>query len=209
MLGADRHGAQPALSLTPTVRKSRVARQPEPVPARLVDVSDTAELSVAALGFGWLEELYRRHAAALLRLAVLLTRDRATAEDVVHDAFVALHRTGRRPRPGAELAYLRRTVTNLVVGRGRRAATAGRARLVPVPDSPSAEAASLRGDDRRTLADAVRLLPDRQRACVVLRYWADLGDAEIAATLGISVGAVKSYQHRARATLAGRLEDLR
>jgi len=209
MAGADIHGGDTALSLSPAVRKSRVARQPEPGPARLVDVSDAAELSVAALGFGWLEEQYRLHAATLLRLAVLLTRDRATAEDVVHDAFVALHRTGRRPRPGAELAYLRRTVTNLVVGRGRRAATAARVRLVPVPDEPSPEAASLRGDDRRVLATAVRELPDRQRACIVLRYWADLGDAEIGQTLGISTGAVKSYLHRARATLAGRLEDLR
>jgi RNA polymerase sigma factor (sigma-70 family) len=172
-------------------------------------VNDTAELGATALTPDWLEVQYRTHATALLRLAVLLTHDRATAEDVVHDAFVSLHRRGQTPRPGAELAYLRRSVVNGVVGRGRRTATAARARLVPVPDTPSPEVDSLRHSDHRALAGAVRALPDRQRACVVLHYWGEMTDAGIAEALSISPGAVKSHLHRARATLAGRLENLR
>ena len=173
-------------------------------------MNETAEPGARpALTLEWLEAQYRLHAMVLVRLAVLLTRDRATAEDVVHDAFVGLHRTGRAPRPGAELAYLRRSVVNLVAGRGRRAATAARARLVPVPDEPSPEAASVRSDDARALTAAVRALPERQRACVVLRYWGDLTDAEIAETLSISAGAVKSHLHRARTSLADHLGNLR
>ncbi len=161
--------------------------------------------------FAWLETQYRNHATSLLRLATLLTRDRAAAEDVVHDAFVRLHRAGTVPRPGAELAYLRRTVVNLVAGEGRRATTLSskRAHLVPVADAPSAERDLLRGDDNRALALAVRGLPGRQRECVVMHYWAEMTDGEIAGALGISAGAVKSHLHRARATLAERLESRR
>ena len=72
---------------------------------------------------------------------------------------------------------------------------------------PSIDA--VRRDDQRQVADAVRALPDRQRDCIVLRFYADLTDAEIAETLGISAGSVKTHLHRARATLADRLEALR
>jgi RNA polymerase sigma-70 factor (sigma-E family) len=173
-------------------------------------VNTTASRDEAS-SFTWLETQYRSHATSLLRLATLLVHDRAAAEDVVHDAFVRLHRAGTVPKPGSELAYLRRTVVNLVAETGRRASVLNskRAHLVPVPDAPSAERDLLRGDDNRALAQAVRGLPGRQRTCVIMHYWAEMTDSEVADALGISAGAVKSHLHRARAALAERLESRR
>ena len=156
-----------------------------------------------------LDGLFRDHATPLLRLGVVLTGDRALAEELVQEAFVRFSQSRSTPAPGAERTYLRRIVVNLShahhrhlrVVRGRR------------PDAPGtaapAEQEAIRRDGERVVAEAVRALPDRQRDCVVLRYYADLGDAEIAATLGISAGSVKTHLHRARAALAQRLEVLR
>jgi RNA polymerase sigma-70 factor (sigma-E family) len=156
-----------------------------------------------------LEELFRAHATALLRLAVLLTGDRAQAEELVQEAFLRYHRSGAPPRPGAELAYLRRTVVNLSHGLHRRLGVLRRlvSERPAVVASPEADA--LARDQRLAVLAAVRALPERQRSCIVLRYYAELPDAEIADALGISVGSVKTHLHRARAALAERLEVLR
>lgn len=156
-----------------------------------------------------LEVLYRNHATALLRLAVLLTGDRALAEELVQEAFLRYHRAGARPRSGTELAYLRRTVVNLSHGHHRhlgvvRRYDPGRPAVVASP-----EADVLAADRHCAVMTAVRALPERQRDCVVLRYYAELSDAEIAEALGVSMGSVKTHLHRARATLAERLEDVR
>ncbi len=83
---------------------------------------------------------------------------------------------------------------------GAAAAAAAAAR------SPSPEAALEAADDRRRVMAALRSLPERQRECLVLRYYLDLSEAEIAATIGISVGSVKTHAHRGLAALAARLE---
>jgi RNA polymerase sigma-70 factor (sigma-E family) len=156
-----------------------------------------------------LEELFRAHATALLRLAVLLTGDQPRAEDLVQDAFLRYHRAGSSPRPGTELAYLRRTVVNLSHGHHRRLGVARRF----VPDRPaavaSAEAEAVAAGRQQAVVAAVRALPERQRSCIVLRYYAGLSEPEIADALGVSAGSVKTHLHRARAALAGRLEVLR
>ena len=162
-------------------------------------------------GVGWidLEALFRAHATPLLRLAVVLTGDRSVAEELVQDAFVRLHRSGSKPAAGTELAYLRRTVINLAHGHHRHLRVVRRRTLEPPGDEEAAETGALRRAGHHEVLESVRALPSRQRACVALRYYSDLPDAEIAATLGISVGAVKTHLHRARAALAERLEGLR
>jgi RNA polymerase sigma-70 factor (ECF subfamily) len=156
-----------------------------------------------------LGQLFRLHATPLLRLALVLTGDRSLSEELVQEAFVRLHRSATAPAPGKELAYLRRTVINLSHGHHRRL------RIVRTrpPEQPrvsaAAEVDAVRRDGQRRVVAAVRSLPARQRDCIVLRFYADLSDTEIAETLGISAGSVKTHLHRARAALATSLEALR
>ncbi len=156
-----------------------------------------------------LDGLFRTHATPLLRLAVVLTGDRTLAEDLVQESFVRLQRSGSLPAPGTELAYLRRTLINLSHGHHRRLRVVRNTPAEPVRSSPPAEVDAVRRDGQRRVAAAVRALPDRQRDCTVLRFYADLTDTEIADALGISAGSVKTHLHRARAALTTTLEALR
>lgn len=164
---------------------------------------------------GPLEELYAAHYRRLLRLATLLLGDAAQGEDVVQDVFVAVH---RRPDllAGADdmAAYLRRSVVNGARSAQRRRVVALRHRgRVTDPTqatgpAPGADTAVLDGVRRRAVLDAVAALPRRQREVVALRYYLDLSEREIAATLGISQGAVKSHASRGAAALRQRLAPL-
>lgn len=156
-----------------------------------------------------LDGLFRAHATALLRLAVVLTGDQLLAEDLVQEAFARLQRSGTTPRPGTELAYLRRTVINLSHGHHRRLRVVRNRPLDAAPLGPAAEVDAVRRDGQRRVVAAVRALPERQRDCIVLRFYLDLTDTEIADALGISAGSVKTHLHRARAALAATLEPLR
>ena len=156
-----------------------------------------------------LDHLFRAHATPLLRLAILLTGDYELAEELVQEAFVRLRRSGATPLPGTELAYLRRTVVNLSHGHHRRLRVARAKRPDDERVGPAAEVDAVRRDEQRAVVDAVRRLPERQRDCIVLRFYADLSDTEIADALGISPGSVKTHLHRARASLAAALEPLR
>lgn len=156
-----------------------------------------------------LDGLYREHATRLLRLAMVMTGDRPLAEELVQEAFVGLAHARRPPTLGAELAYLRRSVVNASHSHHRHLRVVRATRQErPGTDEPAEVAAVLREAQRRVAA-AVRALPDRQRDCTVLRFYEDLSDTEIAATLGISPGSVKTHLHRARAALAADLEALR
>lgn len=156
-----------------------------------------------------LDMLFRSHATSLLRLAAFLTGDRGAAEELVQDAFVAYARQPRPPRPGAELAYLRRAVVNLSRGRHRHLIVVRRHPSRPEAPVPAAEDEAARRHVQSRVADAIHLLSDRQRECMVLRCYSEATDTEIADALGISVGSVKSHLHRARVSLATVLEDLR
>lgn len=156
-----------------------------------------------------LDALYRSHATPLLRLAVVLTGDRPLAEELVQEAFVRLHRAPSPPAPGKELAYLRRTVVNLSHSHHRHLRVVRRTPVARPDDAAPADQHAVRRDAQRRVAEAVRALPRRQRDCTVLRFYGDLSDTEIAATLGISAGSVKTHLHRARAALAEHLEALR
>jgi len=157
------------------------------------------------------ESLYASHYRQLVRLSVLLVRDVETAEEVVQDSFVAMHgrwRTLKEPEKG--LAYLRQTVVNrsrsVLRHRGVQARHADAERPV-VRDLPGADEAALVTERRGTLLDALRTLTDRQREVLALRYYLDLSEAEIASTLGISRGAVKSHASRGVAALRTLMED--
>lgn len=137
--------------------------------------------------------LYRDARAPMIRLAFLLLGSRAVAEDVVHDAFIAVHeRWSDIDNPGG---YLRRTVVNGALAWRRR--RDHEERLFAVIGEPPAT-----GDPVvDPMWDAIgRLDPDR-RAVVVLRYWADLPHAEIADLLHCPVATIRTRLHRALAEL--------
>ncbi|MFJ6793298.1 RNA polymerase sigma factor [Streptomyces sp. NPDC091268] len=152
--------------------------------------------------------LYHAHRLRMVRLAVLLVDDLGTAEDVVQDAFTALYRRhGERiAEVDNALGYLRTAVVNTARSVLRRRRTA-RAWIPPEPaEVPSAEASVVLDEAHREVLAALGRLTPRRRQVLVLRYWADLSEAEIAETLGISRGAVKSNASRALDALERILE---
>lgn len=159
-----------------------------------------------------LASLYRDHRLGLLRLAVLLVDDRATAEDIVQEAFISLHRTADRLRdPDAVLGYLRVCVTNAARSAVRRRQVARKHlhRSAVVIDEPPADTEVMLAADHQEVLAALRRLPDRQREVLILRYWSDLSESQIAEALGISKGAVKSNASRGMRRLASLLEGAR
>jgi RNA polymerase sigma-70 factor (sigma-E family) len=148
--------------------------------------------------------LYGAHAGGLVRLAVVILRDRDGAEDVVQEAFCGLFRRwAKLDDPGRALIYLRSSVLN-----GCRSALRYRARRTGVhldePAAPSAEADALIGEEHRALLAGLRRLAPRQREALTLRYFADLNEAEIAESMGISRGSVKSTISRGIVALGKR-----
>lgn len=138
--------------------------------------------------------IFTRERTPMVRLAFLMLGSEARAEEVVQDGFVALlERWDRVDNPGA---YLRRCVVNGCIGQHRRAAL-----HVPPPATSIAELAT------DHMLDAVRRLSPQRRAMVVLRYYADLTQEEIADALQVRVGTVKSGLHRALAELKEALRD--
>jgi RNA polymerase sigma-70 factor (sigma-E family) len=156
------------------------------------------------------DELYAAHYRQLVRLSVLLVQDVETAEEVVQDSFVAMHGRWRNLRePDKALAYLRQTVVNRSRSVLRRRRVRARHTPSAVPDHPGADEDALSAERRRRVLDALRELPTRQREVLTLRYYLDLSEAEIAHSLGISRGAVKSHASRAATALRHLLEDAR
>jgi RNA polymerase sigma-70 factor (sigma-E family) len=147
-------------------------------------------------------ELYTAQYRPLVRLAALLVRDMATAEEIVQDAFVAMHSNWRKLRERDKAsAYLRQCVVNRSRSVLRHRMVVDRNVLQPPPDMPSAEQGAIALLERSAVIAALHGLPLRQREAVVLRYYAGLSEAEIASTMGISRGAVKSHISRAMLAL--------
>jgi RNA polymerase sigma-70 factor (sigma-E family) len=181
---------------------SAVLRWPEsgrPEPGPVPDRAGGAEAAVGAL--------YRAQAVGLIRLAYLMLGDRAAAEDVVQDAFFGLYRNwARLADPSGALAYVRSSVLNGCRTALRRRVL-GRRLTEYQPPSGSAEAAVLSREERQEVLRAVRRLPDRQREALVLRFYLDLPDPEIARVMGIRPGTVRSATHRALKALGHLLES--
>ena len=153
-------------------------------------------------------ELYSLHYRALVRMAVLLVRYVPTAEDVVQDSFVAVHGGWQRLRDAeSALAYLRHAVLNRLPGRCCGTGPWWPGTCQPPPDNPSAEYGALVRLERSAVVEALRKLPGRQREAIVLRYYADFSEAEVAAAMSISRGVVKSHTARAMAALRADLEQ--
>jgi RNA polymerase sigma-70 factor (sigma-E family) len=156
------------------------------------------------------EQLYAAHYRRLVRLSVLLVRDEGTAEEVVQDAFVAMHGRWHTLRePHKALAYLRQTVVNRSRSVLRHRGVEARHPEQPPPDLPGADRATLASERRRMVLDALQQLSERQREVLALRYYLDLDEAAIAEHLGISRGAVKSHASRGAAALRALLAQNR
>jgi RNA polymerase sigma factor (sigma-70 family) len=152
--------------------------------------------------------LYREQGAALVRTALALVGDKPTAEDVVQDAFAGLYRAvPRLHTPDNAHAYLRASVINgcRSVHRARRRSLLLH-RVQHVTEVWSAESTVLAREESRLALQAASRLPRRAREVLALRYLLDLGDAEIAAVLGVSKATVSSTASRALSTLARELK---
>jgi RNA polymerase sigma factor (sigma-70 family) len=152
-------------------------------------------------------ELFSAHYSRLTGLARTLVDRREEAEEIVQEGFTRLVASFRRldDIDKAE-RYLQRTVLNLARSRLRRRQTARRkVHLLDRGDEFASPERRAERDEIESVRAAIRLLPRRQQECVVLRYYFDSSDREIADTLGISAGSVKAHFARARGALSNSL----
>ena len=154
-------------------------------------------------------QLYTSYYSSLVRLAALLLRDGPTAEEVVQECFIAMHDGWHRLRDNDKaLSYLKQAVVNRSRSVLRHRSMVQRNAPKPAPDMPSAEQDAMSLLERSAVIAALKALPDRQRQALVLRYYADLSEAQIAKAMGISHGAVKSHTARGMAALRAGLEQI-
>jgi RNA polymerase sigma-70 factor (sigma-E family) len=184
-------------------------------PSRADPVTAPSRDQAAADRTGVVTALYQAHALGLVRLAHVMLGDAAAAEDVVQEAFCGLYRRwGGLADQSRALQYVRTAVLNGCRSMLRQRRRRGQAGNWPdltatVNAGPSPEAAALDGEEARALLTAVQRLPHRQREAIVLRYYLDMPEAEIAAVMGISQGSVRSAASRALAALGQLLENTR
>src|ERR1700733_11540717 len=165
-------------------------------------IRNMANTEARALGSARLEELFRARYLEMVRLAGLLGAD--DPEDIAQEAFVRLmNRDLRLDDPQAVLAYLRAIVCNLTRNRHRHLRVVWLRTPAAVDEGSSEQAAIVQEDHREVVA-----APARRRGAIVLRYWLDLPEREIAAAMGVSLGTVKSHVSRGLATLARALGSL-
>ncbi|WP_406087928.1 SigE family RNA polymerase sigma factor [Streptomyces virginiae] len=174
--------------------------------------AETAETAVpaevvAGTTVDHLTATYQAHYRSLLGLAALLLDDTASCEDVVQEAFIRVHSARNRVRDREKtLAYLRQTVVNLSRSALRRRILGLKLLSKPMPDMASAEEGAYDQLERDDLIKAMRGLQRRQREVLVLRYFADMTESQVAETLGISLGSVKAYGSRGIAALRVAME---
>src|SRR5258708_7697481 len=158
----------------------------------------TAEDAVSAL--------YREHAVGLIRLAVVMLGDTPAAEDIVQEAFLGLYQHWDHLADTSNaLRYVRSSVLNGCRSAFRRRAR--RERPGHGPSAESAESAVLVADEHNRLLTAMRRLPPRQREALVLRFYLELREPDIAASMGVTRGTVKSTTSRALAALGRLLQE--
>jgi RNA polymerase sigma-70 factor (sigma-E family) len=187
--------------------------EPDGVVTRPIDVTETLVANgLTATPLEWdadrvVTAIYSEHYRSLVRLAAFLVRDNATAEEVVQDSFVAMHGAWRRLRDTDKaLSYLRQSVVNRSRSVLRHRIVVDKNTPKPPPDMPSAEHGAIIQLERSAVVTALRALPERQREALVLRYYGDMSEAQIASVMGISRGAVKSHTARAMSALRTVLE---
>lgn len=158
-------------------------------------------------------ELFGSEGASLVRLARIFCDDRDAAEDLVQEAFIRLHRRAHTIRDSERApAFLRSIVINLARDHNRRGLMSLRHRSAvrPATDVVRGVDEDVVGDEEdRVVLEQLRLLPDRQRSCLVLRFYLELTETETAETLGISQSSVKTHCRRGLAALEASLEEVR
>ena len=192
-------------TLPPASRLATFPRLPH-----LISVDSLLGAEAPPTAASQLTALYQAHALGLVRLAVLLLGDQPTAEDVVQDAFLGLHRRwSYLADTGKALAYVRASVLN-----GCRMAHRSRSRdaralpaVLDLAEIDSAEATALLAEEHREVLAALRALPARQREAVVLRYYLDMTEDQAAEAMRVSKGTVKSATSRGLAALARQLKE--
>ncbi len=153
-------------------------------------------------------DMFRDEGASLVRLARLFVDDRNAAEDLVQEAFIRLGRSAHRIKdPAKAPAYLRSIVLNLARDHNRRGLVSLRHHLPRDEERASVEDEIELRADQRLVLDALRELPRRQRDCLVLRYYDELGIDDLAAELGISANSVKTHLQRGLRALEVRLTE--
>ena len=178
-------------------RRCAIEIPARPLPAKL---EQTAEQAVT--------EIYTTHYRSLVRLAVLLVRDEPTAEEIVQECFIAMHDGWQRLREEDKaLSYLNQAVVNRSKSVLRHRGVVDRNVPKPAPDLASGEPQVISLLDRSAVITALRGLPDRQRQALVLRYYADMSEAQIAEMMGISKGAVKTHAARGMSSLRAVLDQ--
>jgi len=157
-------------------------------------------------------ELFLQEGRSLVRLARLFCDDRNAAEDLVQEAFIRLHRSAHTIRdPQRTAAFLRSVVLNLARDHNRR----GLMSLRHQQAAPSAESKDdlddevIADEEDRAVIEALRSLPARQKECLVLRFYAQMTEREIAESIGISPNSVKTHCQRGLRSLESLMEDPR
>ena len=167
-------------------------------PPSLSVAMPVADLDVDAL----VVRLFEEEGRSLVRLVRLFVDDRNAAEDLVQEGFIKLARNAHRIKDGATAAaYLRSIVLNLARDHNRRGLVSLRHHLPMDDRRASTEDEIVLRDDQQAVIDVLRELPHRQRDCIVLRYYEELGIDDIASTLGISRNSVKTHLRRGLASM--------
>jgi RNA polymerase sigma-70 factor (sigma-E family) len=154
--------------------------------------------------------MYDSEYRSLVRMSAMLLGDVGSAEEVVQDSFIAVHAAWRGLRDlDKGVHYLRRAVMNRSRSVLRHRAVVDKHMPAPEPDMPSAEQTAIARLQRSAVVTALRSLPARQREALVLRFYLDLSEEQVAAAMQISQGAVKSHTARGKAALRSLLEPER
>jgi RNA polymerase sigma-70 factor (sigma-E family) len=166
------------------------------------DVAGAARPAVRLSADEAITALYGAHWSGLVRLATLLTRDASVAEEIVQESFVALHRRwGSLSDQAAAHGYLRTSVVNGARSALRHRGVQEKYRPAPPPEPSGPEERAVQSTEDAAVLAALRTLSRRQQEVLVLRYYADMSEQDIASTLGMTKGAVKSHAHRGVAAL--------
>jgi RNA polymerase sigma-70 factor (sigma-E family) len=154
--------------------------------------------------------MYDTEYRSLVRMSAVLLGDVASAEEIVQDSFIATRAAWRGLRDiDKGVNYLRRTVMNRSRSLLRHRVVVDKHTPASEPDMPSAEQAAIAALQRAAVVAALRTLPTRQREALVLRFYLDLSEEQVAAAMQISQGAVKSHTARGKAALRSLLEPER
>jgi len=168
--------------------------EPGPAPPEPGRAAADADLAITAM--------YAAEYRSLVRMSALVLGDVATAEEVVQESFIAVHAAWRGLRDiDNAVHYLRRSVLNRSRSVLRHRAVVDRHTPRHEPEMPSAEQSAITRLERSAVISALRSLPVRQREALVLKFYLDLSEAQVASAMSISAGAVKSHTSRGKAAM--------